>query len=199
MNIQSSQAVFVIGLFLYLAIRAVYQRRIASGETTVSRSTKRDRSLVFLVVLGQLVLPLVYLFTPWLNFANYPSLSMSVGLGALVWAAALWLFWRSHADLGRNWSVTLELRSGHRLVKDGVYRLVRHPMYASFLLFGAGQALLLPNWCAGCFVLFAVALMCIIRVPHEEAMMCEFFGQEYREYMKRTGGIIPRVRSPSIP
>jgi protein-S-isoprenylcysteine O-methyltransferase Ste14 len=39
---------------------------------------------------------------------------------------AVWLFWRSHADLGRNWSPSLELREGHELVTEGVYRYVRH-------------------------------------------------------------------------
>ena len=66
-------------------------------------------------------------------------------------------------------------------------------MYAAFLLFGVAQILLLPNWIAGASALVAVALLCVIRIPNEEAMMCEFFGREYHEYMKRTGGVIPRL------
>jgi protein-S-isoprenylcysteine O-methyltransferase Ste14 len=65
-------------------------------------------------------------------------------------------------------------------------------MYAAFILFGFAQALLLPNWIAGASALVAVALLCAVRIPNEEAMMCEFFGQEYRDYMKRTGGVVPR-------
>ena len=63
--------------------------------------------------------------------------------------AALWLFWRSHADLGQNWSVSLEIRKDHRIVQHGVYRLIRHPMYASIWLWSIAQALLLANWLAG--------------------------------------------------
>jgi protein-S-isoprenylcysteine O-methyltransferase Ste14 len=66
-------------------------------------------------------------------------------------------------------------------------------MYAAFILFGVAQALLLPNWLAGGSALVAVAILCVIRIPNEEAMMCEFFGREYRNYMKRTGGVIPRL------
>ena len=65
-------------------------------------------------------------------------------------------------------------------------------MYAAFIVFGVAQVLLLPNWLAGPSALAAVALLCVIRIPDEEAMMCEFFGQEYRDYMTRTGGVIPR-------
>ncbi len=107
-------------------------------------------------------------------------------------ASGLWLFWRSHADLGDSWSVTLELNADHRLVTRGVYRFVRHPMYTSFFVSGLGQALLLANWVAGPSALVAVALLVLVRVPHEEKMMIDQFGDEYRDYMRRTGGLVPR-------
>ncbi len=108
-------------------------------------------------------------------------------------AAALWLFWRSHADLGPNWSVTLELRKGHQLVQRGVYRSIRHPMYASIWLFSMGQGLLLDNWLAGWSALASFAPLYFVRTPREEQMMCEFFGQEYRDYMRQTGRLLPRL------
>jgi protein-S-isoprenylcysteine O-methyltransferase Ste14 len=193
MNIHTPQVIFLVGLVSYVAIREVYQRRVAGNEGTVKRSSASDRLLVVLVFIGQAIVPGLYLFTPWLNGANYELPRALAWLGAVITAAGLWVFWRSHADLGKNWSVTLELQSDHRLVTHGVYRMVRHPMYSSFLLFGIGQALLLANWLAGPSALIAVALLCVFRVPREEAMMCEHFGQEYREYMQRSGSVVPWV------
>ena len=193
MNLHIGPIVFAFGLLLYLVIRAVFQRRVVGIATTATRSTRADRWLIFLVVFGQVVLPGVYLFSPWLNFANHDAPRVLVVLGAFIWGAGLWLFWRSHTDLGNNWSVTLEVRSSHQLITHGVYSVIRHPMYAAFLLFGIAQALLLANWVAGLSALAAVALLCIVRVPREESMMCEFFGEEYRQYMRSTGGIAPRI------
>jgi protein-S-isoprenylcysteine O-methyltransferase Ste14 len=113
--------------------------------------------------------------------------------GAFALAASLWLFWRSHADLGTNWSVTLEIRKGHELVRHGIYRSIRHPMYASIWLFGLAQGLLLQNWLAGWCAVVTFAPMYFLRTPREEQMMCEFFGPEYREYMERTGRLFPRL------
>jgi len=96
--------------------------------------------------------------------------------------------------LGQNWSVALEIHKGHRLVTNGVYRLIRHPMYASALLLGLAQGLMLQNWLAGWYTLVVSALAFLIRIPREEKMMCEFFGQEYIDYMKRTGRIFPPLR-----
>ena len=95
------------------------------------------------------VLPLLHLFTPWLNFANHSGSPNLIGMGAIVLFVALGLLWRSHADLGSNWSPTLELHAEQALVQHGVYSRIRHPMYAAFWLWAVAQVLLLSNWIAG--------------------------------------------------
>ena len=183
---------FIIALIAYLGIRGVYDRRTRSNEKTVIRADWRDRALLALVLLGSLLLPAGYLFTPWLSFADYPLPELAHWCGTVM-AAALWLFWRSHADLGQNWPVTLEVRKGHQLVKRGVYHSIRHPMYASICLFGLGQGLLLDNWLAGWSALASFAPLYFVRTPREEQMMCEFFGRAYRDYMLETGRLLPRL------
>ncbi len=106
---------------------------------------------------------------------------------------ALWLFWRAHVDLGLNWSITLEMRKGHELIVHGVYRRIRHPMYAAIFLFALAQGFLLQNWLAGWAGFVTVALLYLVRTPREEKMMCEFFGESYRDYMQRTGRLFPQL------
>jgi len=194
MRIQPWNIVFLAGFVAYVVIRGVFERRTRGNEKVARLVDGRDRLLLVVVFVGSLLLPLVYLFTPWLAFADYRLPAPAPWLGTAVLGAALWLFWRSHADLGQNWSVTLEIRKGHELVKDGVYRSIRHPMYAAIWLFGFGQGLLLQNWLAGWSAFVTFALLYFVRTPREERMMCEFFGQEYRDYMRQTGRLFPRPR-----
>ena len=128
-----------------------------------------------------------------IGFADYPLPAFAPWCGAVLMLLALWLFWRSHADLGQNWSVTLEVRKGHQLVTHGVYRRIRHPMYAAIFLFCLAQGLLLPNWLAGWSALVPFALMYLLRIRREEQMMLQFFGEEYRDYMGRTWRLLPRL------
>ncbi len=191
--------VFLIGFIAYVAIRGVFEQRTKGNEKRVSRADAKDRILILIMVVGGLLLPVVYLATPWLAFADYQLPEFAPWCGTALMGAALWLFWRSHADLDLNWSRTLELRNGHQLVRHGVYRSIRHPMYASIWLFGLAQALLLENWLAGWSGFVAFAPMYFVRVPREEHMMCEFFGQEYRDYVQKTSRIFPspwRARDP---
>ena len=187
-----SSFVFLGFTAAYLAIRGVFIRR-ARRQHKTDKGDARDRLLIALVGVGQFVLPLLFVGTPALSFANRAQQFACVCLGAMAMLVGLWLFWRSHVDLGDNWSVTLEIDAQHRLVTRGVYRLVRHPMYTSFFISGLGQALLLANWIAGPAALVAVAVLVIVRVPSEEQMMIAQFGNDYRDYMRRTGGIVPRL------
>lgn len=188
-----ASTLFLVFTATYLAIRGVFARRMRRAKA-VSKADLRDRLLILLVGLGQIVLPCIVATQPVLAFASRAQPAACTAIGALVMAAGVFLFWRSHADLGDSWSVTLELNAAHRLVTDGLYRQVRHPMYASFLVLGAGQALLVANWIAGLSGLAATALLIAVRLPREEAMMIERFGDQYRDYRRRVGAILPRWR-----
>ena len=186
---------FLLGFALYVGIRAFYKQRTKSNQITIRRMDSMEKVLLILLIPGALLLPLLYLFTPWLGFADYRLPGGADLGGLLLMAAALYLFWRSHADLGENWSQTLEIRTGHQLVTHGVYRSIRHPMYASLWLWFLAQSLILQNWLAGLYPLVAFGLMYFIRTPREEQMMQEFFGEQYVDYMRRTGRILPRTHA----
>jgi protein-S-isoprenylcysteine O-methyltransferase Ste14 len=192
MRIRSWNFVFFIGFVVYVCLRGVFKQRTKDNEQAVSCADLLEKTLIAIVIPGSLLLPVAYLFTSWLAFADYHLPAFAPWCGVVLLVAALWLFYRSHADLGQNWSVTLELRKGHHLVKHGVYRSIRHPMYASIWLWCLAQGLLLENWLAGWYALLAFALMYFVRTPREEKMMCEFFGQEYHDYIRQTGRLFPR-------
>jgi protein-S-isoprenylcysteine O-methyltransferase Ste14 len=175
-----------------IAIRAPHGHR--SRSVKVSRSFKSTPEMIVLTLawLGFFV-PLIWVASPLFSFADYPLRLTPLVLGVGCYAAGLWLFRRSHADLGRFWSITLEVREGHRLITQGVYRRTRHPMYAAVFLYSIGQALALPNWFAGPSYLVVFGLLFAVRVGAEERMMVETFGDEYVAYRARTKRLIPGV------
>lgn len=194
MRIQRWNLVFLVGFILYVTIRGVFEQRTKHNVKLIRRRDARELILLGVLGVGTMFLPLLYLFTPWLGFADYRLPTWAPWCGSVVMVAALWLFWKSHADLGENWSISLEIRQGHQLVRDGVYRSIRHPMYAAIWLFSLAQGLLLHNWLAGWSAVVLFTLVYCARTPREEQMMCEFFGQDYRDYMQQTGRLLPRVR-----
>jgi protein-S-isoprenylcysteine O-methyltransferase Ste14 len=175
---------------LILAVRITCTAEYRTLKTILDRKTLSDLIFLGLAGIGMLI-PLIYVFSSALDFAEYDLSNWLGWIGTLFFGLAILLLWRSHADLGRNWTPTLGIRDKHRLVTDGVYKHIRHPMYASHLLWAIAQVLMLHNWIAGYSFLVVILPQYLLRVKNEEYMMLEQFGEDYREYMKRTGRIIP--------
>ncbi|UCH59747.1 MAG: isoprenylcysteine carboxylmethyltransferase family protein [Anaerolineales bacterium] len=188
---------FLIGLIALEVIRfphrrrnrlAVRQKRIQSWHISWW-----DVLLDMLAFAGTEVIPLVYIVYPWFNFANYALPIWAGWIGTLIMGAAVALLWKSHTDLGLNWTPTLQILPEHTLVTKGMYAYIRHPIYAATWLAALAQALLLANWFAGLAGLVLFSLVYLVRVPKEERMMLEQFGTAYQEYLERTGRLIPRL------
>ena len=186
-------AIYFLSLIIEMIIRAPLNKQRKAETMSERRVTSQEKTLLGLLSLGGLVAPLIYGFTNWLNFANYTLPTWAGWLGVLITAGAVFVFWRAHADLGINWSPTLEIREKHELITRGIYGVIRHPMYASQWLLSIATPLLLQNWIAGFLNLLVFIPFYLLRVKAEEQMMLDSFGTQYQEYIKNTGRVLPKL------
>jgi protein-S-isoprenylcysteine O-methyltransferase Ste14 len=176
-----------------------YFRRKADRDTGEKISRRVDGSVMMsLIRIGGLMLwlsPLVYLINPaWMAWSKIGLPEwirwLGVGFGILCVLGIYWLF----SSIGTGISPTSATRKEHQLVTSGPYRWVRHPLYtvgsSLFIAFG----MMSDNWFIALLGILAFIGMAI-RTPKEEANLIEKFGDEYREYMKRTGRFLPKFRS----
>jgi protein-S-isoprenylcysteine O-methyltransferase Ste14 len=193
MTIFIAKLVWWAGIIGWYVIRYPHQRRSRKTPVASRRERVRDTVLLAISFTGLFIVPVIWVTAGAPRFADYPFQPLATWLGTAVFAAALYGFYRTHRDLGRSWSVTLEIRQTHQLVTTGVYRHVRHPMYAAFFLWAIAQALLLPNWIAGPAGLVGFGTLFALRVGREERMMDAAFGDAYRDYAARTWRVMPGV------
>ncbi|NGO55550.1 protein-S-isoprenylcysteine O-methyltransferase [Allomesorhizobium camelthorni] len=185
------EIVWVLGIVGWYVIRYPFERRAKRVRVVTNRRSPSEIVGLVSALFGLAILPGFYVATGIPEAADYPARWWALALGAIIFVLALWVFRRAHKELGRNWSITLEIRERHALVCAGPYAVIRHPMYTSFMLMGLGQAFLLSNWAAGLAGLIGFAILFFLRVDKEERMMLENFGPQYRAYMERTKRIIP--------
>jgi protein-S-isoprenylcysteine O-methyltransferase Ste14 len=188
-----SKVVFVVLVIGWYLIRYEYARRSRREKIASTARGPRETALLLTSLSGLGILPLIYVATAIPRFAAYTFHPIAAWLGVFFAAAALGMFQLTHRALGRNWSVSLDLREDHQLVTDGIYWKIRHPMYSAFWLWAIAQALLLPNWVAGFAGLVGFGTLYFGRVEREERMMLDNFGNNYRAYMERTGRIFPPI------
>jgi protein-S-isoprenylcysteine O-methyltransferase Ste14 len=186
------KTIIMVSTALLIVVPATVHRRDRKFKSVKSAKGPLERVLLALVSLS-LLPTLLWVMTPALAFADYRLRLLPFAAGLACLALGLWLLYRSHVDLGSNWSITLQVQEEHQLVTHGVYRHIRHPMYLALILYASGQTLILPNWLAGPAYLVAVTSLFILRVGPEERMMREQFGRDYETYMSRTKRLVPGV------
>ena len=185
-------------LFTAIGISSYFRRKADrdSGEK-ISRSVDGSAMLTMIKIGGLLLWlsPLVYLLNPsWMAWSKVGLPEwvrwLGVAIGILCVLGIYWLF----SSIGSGITPTSATRKQHTLVTRGPYRWVRHPLYtvgsSLFIAFG----MMADNWFIASLGILTFILMAA-RTPKEEANLIEKFGDEYREYMKRTGRFLPKLGS----
>ena len=94
--------------------------------------------------------------------------------------------------LGNNLTDTVVTRAAHTLVTRGPYRWVRHPFYLAAAVAFVANSLVTANWFLALTGGITFGLL-VLRTRIEEDKLIERFGEDYKEYMKRTGRFLPRL------
>ena len=190
---------FWLLMALVLVMRAYFAYRVKrSGERVMpdraavereGRGAFAVRFVGFFALLGFLVLYGIH--PAWMRRIEFtlPLCLRWAGIGLGLVSLAFWTW--VQVELGKHWSAQLQLRAEHHLVTIGPYARIRHPMYTAMLGWAVSLALVSANW-VFVFMVALTAAMMVSRAPKEEQMMIEQFGDEYREYMSRTGRFWPR-------
>ena len=118
-----------------------------------------------------------------------------LALGILSVFLNAWSHRTLSTKLGEDFDPMLRLLKIPALVKDGPYTKMRHPIYLAFLLMQISVLFLTSNWFIGLCGIAIIISVIAIRVPEEEKLLIEQFGDEYREYMKHTGRYLPKLKS----
>ncbi len=193
MNSDIFKLIYFIELVLISVVRSLGTTKYRKLTTAKDRTTKLD--MIMLGINGlAMILPLVYVFSKVFNFADYFLPDWLRWIGVVLFAGAAVLLWKTHQDLGRNWTPTLGLREEHTLITEGIFKYIRHPMYSAHLLWAVALPLILTNWIAGFSFLVAQIPQYLLRIGEEESMMLDQFGEDYREYMDRTGRFLPKLK-----
>ena len=193
---------FVLLWILFIVARVIPSRNVPTVKR--SRNERLDAlkkegriALVSMILAtyGNLIVGALYLVNPPWMWWSYFVLPMELRFVGLVIAVVSlpFAYWIGKT-LADSFSFTLEIQEDQKLVTTGPYSRIRHPLYTATLLFLIGQILVSDNWL---FLAIVVVLVPYLfkRMRKEEDMMVEEFGEDYIEYMKKTGRLLPRIRT----
>jgi len=180
----------------FAAHRGYYVKNYSKPEeaTVKKREEGLASKIAGLLGMAGFIAVLAFAINPkWLAFASlaFPTWLRWSGIGIAILGFAL-LQW-AQMTLANSWSDTPRMMKEQNLITSGPYRAIRHPIYTAFILILGSTLFISSNWLIGLCWLGMTTLEVISRIGFEESLMLEFFGEQYREYMKKTGRLLPKV------
>jgi len=183
-------SVFAVGFYgaTFVAEKIMLRgRRVKTGENL-------DRgSLALYEVTGLLSVPagIVLGFTDYGRVRAFEPYVAAAGAALLVAGTAL--RWAAIRALWSYFTVNVSILEGQRVVRRGLYGVVRHPSYTGLLLRYLGLGLGFANWLSAALVFLPLLAATLYRIRVEEAALREHFGEEYAEYTRATRRLVPGV------
>ena len=184
-----------VAMAVVLACWFVFVLTFLLRNTPVTSDRKRDPSSIFGVVLQGLSFLIVWfvrppIFSSFVPF--YKTINGALEIIAMVSAiASIALVIAAVRTLGKEWSLTARVVTGHKLATKGPYNFVRHPIYTAMLGMLLANGIAFSYWPA---LLVAIAIYLggtLVRIRSEERLLRETFGAEFEAYAERVPALLP--------
>ena len=173
-----------ISYLIYWWIMAANIKEAVRTESLLSRLT-RSVSIIAAMLLLLLKPPI-----PFLNLRFLPLSNLCFWIGAIITAGGLYFSVVARRYLGKNWSQAVTIKEDHKLITNGPYALVRHPIYTGLLFGFVGSSIALGEW-RGVIAVVLIFAVLLHKLKLEEKWLREQFGEPYKIYCQRVSALIP--------
>ena len=195
---------FLLLWAVFALVRIYYGRKTKThdsieGVTEKLKAAEKDMSTGFkiltaiITIVGAIGLILYLLAPTWWTWTHIPVGEWISWFGIVIAIPPIFYLVWVHRHLDTQWSIALELNKDHKLITSGPYRRIRHPMYLGIFIYTLGLMLISSDLLVMIFFGFSIWVN-NRRIPEEEQMMIEEFGDDYLEYMKHSGKLLPPCR-----
>ncbi|GGG45080.1 hypothetical protein GCM10007332_03170 [Epilithonimonas arachidiradicis] len=178
----------------WLFTEVFYKSQMSSNNSDQKGKDKSSLSLLWIVIISSISLSI---FVSYIHFEDFNLMMTTqnwiIYLGLVVLFIGILTRFLIIKSLGKYFTVDVTIRQGHKIKKDGIYSVLRHPSYAASLLTFLGLGLFLNNWLALFIAFIPPFLAFLYRIKIEEKALTEQFGQDYLDYKKSTKKLIPYI------
>ena len=114
-----------------------------------------------------------------------------VGLALLL--VGIIIRWTAIYTLGKFFTGRVLIKDDHQLIRNGIYKHLRHPSYAGALIAHLGLGLSFSNWISLALSVVPFSVATCYRIHVEERALKEAFGDAYTSYSQSTKRLIPKL------
>lgn len=186
-------ATFAFVVLCWVAFVAAFAVKKKPSEEKTTERRRERASIAGLALQGAAYAVAWGVHRPYftsLTDSDAANVALSI-LSALLAVFSVWFVLSAAVTLGKQWSLTARVLEGHRLVTEGPYRVVRHPIYTGMLGMLLATCLAASLWWAIPFAVLIYFVGTLVRVRSEEKLLRETFGAQFDDYSRRVPAFVP--------
>jgi protein-S-isoprenylcysteine O-methyltransferase Ste14 len=183
----------VILCWLIFALAFLFRKRPPHAS-----QRKSERTAFLGILLEGLGYALVW-FVRRSRFTPLVSMNVAIEIAVaaitvLIAVGSVWLVLTAVRTLGKEWSLAARIVEGHRLVREGPYGIVRHPIYSGMFGMLVATGLALSHWGALIAAMIMFWFGTNLRIKVEEGLLRDEFGEEFDMYVRKVPALLPTLR-----
>lgn len=182
--------IIVISAF-WLLSEIILNRARRSEAKDSSRLDKSSLRFLWIAILLSVFLG-VFLGVKGVGFIRVRHHLLSL-CGIFLMLLGLVIRWTAILTLRKYFTVDVSILEGHKIVKKGLYKYIRHPSYTGSLISFLGLGIAFSNWLSSIVMFIPIMMAFIYRIQVEEKALIQAFGQEYLDYSNTTKRLIPKI------
>lgn len=173
---------------VWILSEILLNRFLRSGKSDKPKADKNSELYIWLVIMLSAGIGVFISYSVPCRISSQPIVVYAgfafIVIGIIFRFAAI-------KQLGKFFTVDVTIRKDHQLMQSGFYKYVRHPSYTASLLSFLGFGISMNNWISLAIVFISVLAAFINRMNVEEKVLAGQFGEQYKEYIKKTKRLIP--------
>lgn len=193
-EIQSSiiSAFLLVGVFFLLFELALL---LTKGKRVNHPSNKKlDRGSLVMIWIAGTVAVISSIIAARLLLTDTSTLNPLIpSLGFIITCIGIGIRWLSIRTLDGAFNIYVAVPENGKIVKQGLYKYIRHPSYLGLLLAYLGLGIILSNWISLLFIFLPIFVAILHRIKIEERVLIDALGQEYIDYCKSTYRLIKGI------
>jgi protein-S-isoprenylcysteine O-methyltransferase Ste14 len=182
--------IFWIIWIIWFASEILLNRLMRSGSCDKKDQDKGSIRFIWIMIALAISSGIIFaanISIPISNLQLLPYIGLVIVIfGMILRFISIW-------TLGRLFTVDVTIRDNHKIKKNGVYKIIRHPSYSGSLLSFIGFGISLNNWLSLITVTILITIAFLYRISIEEKILIDQFGADYLDYKKNTYCLIPWI------